>query len=158
MEILEPHRATHRSAFRLNGDADSVFSLMCPVRELDWLESWSPGVVYSATGIIESECVFSTSDENGQSTWFVSHYDPELRHVEIVKFTPGFTTCLLKVSVRPLSAMECEVSVSYSHTALSEAGSSFVEGFTEDAYTRFMAQWQSALDYYLTHGSAMPGS
>jgi len=158
MEIHKPYRATRCSEFRLNADADSVFSLMCPVRELEWLESWRPGVVYSVTGVIEPECVFSSSDENGQSTWLVSHHDPELRHVEMVKFTPEFTVCLLIILVRSLGAMKCEVSVSYSHTALSEAGSSFVKGFTEDAYTRLMAHWQRALDYYLTHGSAMPGS
>lgn len=157
MEVHEPRRATRRRAFRVSGDADAVFPLFCPVRELDWLESWSPGAVYSNTGVVEPECVFTSSDANGDATWLVVEHDAPERHVKLVKLTPGFTACLLDISVRAAGA-ESEVSVSYSHTALSERGAAFVESFTEDAYTRIMEHWQSALAYFLKHGAAKPGS
>lgn len=158
MEVRAPRRVTRAHAFRVGGDADRVFPLFCPVRELHWLESWSPGVVFSTSGVAEPECVFTSSDENGETIWLVTRHDPESRRLEMVRTTPGFTVCLLAISVRPLGPAECEVSVSYSHTALSEAGAAFIEEFSEDAYARMMAHWQAALDHYLAHGSPMPGT
>ena len=158
MEVREPRRATRHGSFQLCQDADAVFPLFCPVREQEWLESWNPGVVYSTTGAVEPECVFTSSDRHGRATWLVSHHDSAARIIHMVKLTPEFTACLLKIAVRPLSPSGSEVSVTYSHTALSPAGEEFVEGFSEDAYSRIMAHWKTALEHFFEHGSSMPGS
>ncbi len=158
MKVQLPHRAVRQRAFRVNGDGDTVFALFCPVREAEWLESWRPGTVYSKSGVIESGCVFTSADQNGRSIWLVSRHDPQQREVEMVRIAPGFTACLLQIAVRADGAGGCEVSVSYSYTALSDAGISFVDGFSEDAFTETMDRWQAALDHYLVHGSALPGS
>ncbi|MHC4845524.1 MAG: hypothetical protein ACYTCU_05110 [Planctomycetota bacterium] len=76
----------------------------------------------------------------------------------MVKMTPGFTVCRLDISVRPVGAAECEIDVTYGHTALSDAGAAFVEAFTEDACARTMATWKSALEHFLAHGTPMPGT
>ncbi|MHC4845525.1 MAG: hypothetical protein ACYTCU_05115 [Planctomycetota bacterium] len=60
----------------MGADADTVFPLFCPVREAEWLESWNPGVVISASGLVEPGCVFTSADANGESTWLVERHDP----------------------------------------------------------------------------------
>lgn len=158
MKVRLPHRAQRRGAFRIGGAADTVFALFCPVRETDWLESWQPGTVYSTSGVIEPGCVFTSADQHGRSTWLVSRHDPERRELDMVRITAGFTACLLQIGVREDAAAGCAVTVSYSYTALSDAGAAFVDAFSEDAFAKMMDRWQAALDHYLVHGSALPGS
>ena len=158
MKIREPHRATRHGSFELRQAADVVFPLFCPVREGEWLESWNPGVIYSNTGVAEPECVFTSPDRYGSAMWLVSHYDPAARAIHMVKIAPELTACLLKIGVRTLSESGSEVSVTYSHTAISPAGKEFVDGFSEAAYSRIMAHWKAALEYFFEHGSPMPGS
>jgi hypothetical protein len=158
MKISAPRRATRSASFAVRGGADRVFPLFCPVREREWLESWNPGVVYSQSGLAEPECVFTSADRNGDTIWVVAHHDPHARVVKMVRVTPGFTACVLDISVVPVSSSECEVAVTYSHTALSEAGEIFVDAYSDEAYRKMMAHWQTALDFYLAHGSPLPGS
>lgn len=158
MEVREPHRTTRNNCFQLHQSADVVFPLFCPVREQEWLESWNPGVVYTNTGAAELECVFTSSDRHGRATWMVAHHDSDARVIRMVKITPELTACLLEIVVRPLSPSESEVSVTYSHTALSPAGEQFVDAFSEDTYAGIMAHWKSALEHFFEHGAPMPGS
>lgn len=158
MKVSTPERARHRQTFSVTGDANTVFALMCPVRECDWLESWQPGIVLSDSGLVEPECVFTSSDANGESTWLVPDHDPVGRRIRLVKFTPGFTVCLLEIEVGPGAGSTCEVSVCYSYTALSDEGARFVAEFTAAHYQEIMAHWQSAIQHYLDHGQPLPGS
>lgn len=158
MKISPPRRSTRSGSFEVCAPADRVFPLICPVREKEWMESWNPGVVYSQSGLVEPECVFTSADENGETIWIVVDHDAETRVVEMVRTTPGFTACILDVAVEPVSEAECRVAVTYSHTALSAAGEAFVDAFSDEAYAEVMAQWKRALDHYLAHGSALPGS
>lgn len=158
MKVKPPQRVVRQCTFHVNGDCDSVFPLFCPVRETDWLESWRPGTVYSTSGVVEPGCVFTSEDRNGRSIWLVSRHDPQRHEVEMVRIAPGFTACLLRISVVPGINDSCDVSVSYTYTALSDAGAAFVDGVSEAAFAQMMDRWRAALDYYLVHGSAMPGS
>lgn len=158
MRISPPVRARHRRTFEVAADADTVFALMCPVRECDWLESWRPANVYSASGVAEAECVFTSHDDKGESTWLIADYNPKAHRIRLVKFTPEFTVCLLEIDIAAGSATNCAVSVCYSYTALSEQGARFVAAFDEDQYREIMSQWKKAIQYYLEHGKAMPGT
>ncbi|NNF16310.1 MAG: hypothetical protein HKN70_06155 [Gammaproteobacteria bacterium] len=158
MKISAPPRARHQQSFPVSGDADTVFALMCPVRECDWLESWSPGKVLTHSGLVEPECVFTSRDNNGESTWLVPDHDPVARRIRLVKFTPDFTVCLLTIDVESGGANNCTVSVCYSYTALSDKGVRFVNEFTESRYLEIMQHWQAAIQHYLDHGQPLPGS
>ena len=142
----------------MDTDADSAFPLFCPVRERDWLESWNLQNVFSTSGFAEPGCVFTSLDANGESTWIISQHDTAERTIQMVKFTPRFTACLLNISVASTSATRCEVTVSYSHAALSEKGADFVLAFSEALYAKIMSHWKGALDHYLENGSPLPGS
>ena len=99
MKVDRPIRATRSRSFRVAGAAETVFPLFCPVRETEWIESWDPANVYSVSGIAERGCVFTTSDENGPSTWIITEHDVRSRAIALIKFTPEFTVCELAISV-----------------------------------------------------------
>lgn len=158
MKVEPPRRATRRRTIEVQGDADTVFALLCPVREVEWLESWKPLEVFSHSGVAERECVFVSDDGRRHSTWMITDHDAKHRRVRMVKFTPGFTVCLLEIAVASGPGATSLLDVCYSFTALSEAGNEYVNEFSEQAYDGVMAQWQQALDHFIAHGAAMPGS
>jgi len=51
-----------------------------------------------------------------------------------------------------------EADFRYTHTSLGPEGDAFVAAFTDDFYRRFMQDWESRINHYLTHGKCLPGS
>jgi hypothetical protein len=66
-------------AYRQSIDAvpDEVFPLLCPVREVEWLDDWTYRMIYSASGLVEAGAVFETAIAAEPATiWVVSRHDP----------------------------------------------------------------------------------
>jgi hypothetical protein len=154
MKIVKPNRATRTYTQHLAAAPASVFPLLCPVREADWIQGWDPPLVVSTSGVAEADCVFTTSAEPIDAIWYITHHEPEAGFVEMLKITPTVTACRLTIQLRP-AAGGCEADVTYSHTSLGPQGDEFIASFTEDFYRKFMQEWESRLNHYLRHGAAM---
>ena len=124
------------------------------MREADWIEGWSPGLVVSTSGFAERDCVFTTADANGDAIWYVTEHDPERRHLQMIKIVPGVTACRLVIDVAPAAAGSA-ASVRYTHTSLGPAGDAVVADFTAEAYRLFMDAWELRLNHYLRHGTRL---
>ncbi len=142
MKIAAPVRVTRTFAQRYDASPDRVFPYLCPVREAEWVEGWDPSLVVTASGIAEKDCAFVTSEPD--AVWIVTEYDPP-RRIEFVKVAPGLTVARIGIVLSAAGAHGTRADVTYSHTALSEAGERFVEGFTEEHYEAFMKGWEAAL-------------
>ncbi|HTP89402.1 MAG TPA: SRPBCC family protein [Bryobacteraceae bacterium] len=73
-----------RAKFEYTGDLtappETVFPLLCPVREYEWLDGWTCEMIYSESGIAEHNCVFRTSrPPAGPAVWCVNRYEPPAR-------------------------------------------------------------------------------
>lgn len=143
----------HAYTQRLAAAPAVVFPLLCPVREADWIEGWDPLLVVSASGAAEPDCVFTTRAEPHAAVWYVTRHEP-FEFVEMIKITPEVTACRLTIRLRAAPG-GCEADVTYSHTSLGPAGDTFVEGFTAQHYRGFMQDWESRLNHYLRHGTAL---
>jgi hypothetical protein len=73
----------------------------------------------------------------------------------MLKITPQVTACRLSIQLRP-SAGGCEADITYSHTSLGAKGDELVASFTEEFYREFMQDWESRVNHYLRHGTALP--
>lgn len=154
MRIVKPNRATRTYTQEYGAPPHAVFPLLCPVREADWIKGWEPGLVVTASGVAERDCVFTTPAQPADAIWYVTRHEPEAGFVEMIKITPGVTACRLTIQLRPVAA-GTEADVTYSHTSLGPAGDAFVAGFTEEHYRGFMQDWQSRLRHYLENGVAL---
>jgi hypothetical protein len=152
MRVQPPVRVSRSYTQRLAGSADEVFPLLCPVREVEWVPGWEPLGVWSASGVAERDCVFTTADGAGEATWVVLEHDPSRHAVEMVKTIPGHTVTRVRIELRDAAGRPhaCEAYVTYTWTALSEGGEAFVRSRTEEAWTTFMQGWEEALNAYLT--------
>ncbi len=50
------NRVSHTYTMTIAADAATIFPLLCPVREFDWIDVWSCDVVYSESGVAELGC------------------------------------------------------------------------------------------------------
>ena len=156
MKIEKPHRVRRTFLQKLHAPPERVFPLLCPVREADWVEGWDPALVATGSGVAEQDCVFTTDDGLTTAVWMITCYDPVARYLEFVKITPGVTAGKIEIQLRPQQD-GTEAEITYSHTALSDAGRAFVDDFTEDFYRDFMKKWEAALDHYLLTGEKLQG-
>src|SRR5262245_13147805 len=154
MDIVKPNRATHTYRQRLCAPPDTVFPLLCPVRETEWAEGWLPELVISSSGLAERDCVFITSDKLGKAIWYVTRHEPERWSVEMLKIVPGVTACRLEIQLSE-NADGCFADITYSHTSIGPAGDEFVATFTAEFYRSFMQAWEKALNHFLKTGSRL---
>jgi hypothetical protein len=152
MHIAKPIRATHTYRQTLHAPPANVFPLLCPVREAEWADGWSPELVVSSSGVAERDCVFITPDKPENAIWYITRHEPEKWFVEMLKILPGVTACRLTIQLSEKDS-ECFADVTYSHTSIGSAGDEFVAKFTGDYYEEFMQAWEKALNHFLKTNS-----
>jgi hypothetical protein len=153
MHVTKPNRVTRTYTQRLVAEPSSVFPLLCPVREADWIDGWDPISVITHSGVAELDCVFVTAASPSDAVWYVTRHDPDNGFVEMIKITPLVTACRLTVQLRAI-ATGSEAIVTYTHTSLGPEGDAFVASFTDDYYRQFMKDWEARINHYLEHGTA----
>ena len=154
MKVVEPNRVTRTYKQRLEGPPAVVFPLLCPVREADWIDGWDPLLVVSSSGLAEPDCVFTTNATPTDAVWYITRHEDRAGFVEMLKITPGVTACRLTVQLIAVPPGS-EAVITYSHTSLGTEGDVFVAGFTESYYREFMEDWESRINHYLRHGTAL---
>lgn len=133
---------------------DQVFPLLCPVREVDWIEGWDPPLVISVSGVAEPDCVFTTAAQPSDAIWYITRHDAQAGFVEMLKITPQVTACRLTIQLRAVEG-GCEADITYMHTSLGPAGDEFVASFTAEFYRRFMQDWEARVNHYLQQGTIL---
>ena len=151
MKIVAPHRVRRTYRQHLVAPPETVFPLLCPVRECEWVQDWDPELVVSSSGVAEPDCVFLTSDRGRDAIWVVTRLDRASWTIELLKVTPGVTVghITVKLTAEPSGSA---ADVTYQHTAISDAGRDFVDRFTEEFYEAFMKEWEASMNHYLTTG------
>ena len=154
MRIDKPNRVTRTYTQRLVAAPSTVFPLLCPVREAEWIDGWDPDVVWSESGVAEPDCIFLTGAGADDAIWYITRHEPGDGFVEMIKITPSVTACRLSIRLRARDS-GAEATITYAHTSLGPAGDTFVAAFTEEHYQQFMRDWETRINYYLAHGSLL---
>ena len=81
-----------------------VFPLLCPVREAEWVPGWQYRLIYSKSGVAEAGCVFITEENNRQTTWIVTEYDPATFRIAFVWVDPGMVAAQIRIQLEPVPA------------------------------------------------------
>ena len=149
MKIHRPHRREHHCTQSWNAEPERIFPLLCPVREMDWIEGWHPSVVISDSGLIEPECVFVEPDAQGEATWIVTHYDADQYQVEMYRILPAITVSKFCVHLTPADGGKTCAEVRYTQQALTDKGDATIDSFTETEFETFMAHFTTSINHYL---------
>jgi hypothetical protein len=132
---------------------DRVFSLLCPVREEEWVPEWRYHLIYSQSGIAEKDCVFTTPAETGQEiVWIVTEWDPVALRLGYTWMNPGLMTARLAISLAPAGHQKTETEITYAYTGLSDAGNLLVATYDSNWFHQKMKQWEQAINHFLETG------
>lgn len=128
MTDFQATRVTHEYTQTNCAPPATVFPLLCPVREADWVPGWKYRLIYSQSGFAEAGCVFITEENNREATWIVTEYDPAAFRIVFVWVNPGMVATQIYISLEP-SAGNTRAHVRYTYTGLSPEGNREVETF-----------------------------
>ncbi len=142
---------------QLNNDIPGkVFPLLCPEREKDWLDGWDYKMVHSQSGLIEQDCVFTTSHHGEADTvWQVTQYDPKEFEVEFLRVTPNENVVKINIKLTPKNSDKTNAHISYQYTALNEQQNEFVKYKLQESFTESMLWWETAINHYLKTGEKL---
>lgn len=127
-----------------------VFPLLCPVKEKDWLDGWNYEMIYSKSGLIEKNCVFSTSYPNEMDTiWHVTQHNPEKFEVEFLRVTPKATVVRINIKLTPVENDNTEAEISYQYTGLNEKQNEYINRELDSKFEESMKWWEKSINHYL---------
>ena len=132
------------------GNIQDVFPLLCPVRELDWLDGWQFTMIHSKSGLVEQDCVFTTPHHGKSDTvWYVTMHDPASHKVEFVRVTPGESIVKINIALETFDQTTTQAHITYQYTGLSEEQSRFMETELEHEFKKSMMWWEKSINHYL---------
>ncbi len=150
-------RVTRSYTQTIRAHADKVHALICPVREVEWLEGWDCRMIYSRSGLAEEGCVFtSRSGAEPETLWVIAVRDDARRRTRFVRVTPDSRLAMVDIHVTPSAENTAKVSIAYTITALTEDGNRFIEAFTQAAFEEDMRFWEATMNHYLETGRPLP--
>ncbi len=152
-------RAVKKVSWSFSHDPEKVFLLLCPTKELDWIEGWENvhTLIYSDSGIAERSCIFTTDvPGEGRSVWIASKYSLENRNVEYVKFLAEMDAVVhWEMTVTAESPQKCSITSNYIITGLSDKGNAFVGDFEKNNLPALMDRLPKMIEHYMKTGKKM---
>lgn len=139
-----------------NGSIKNVFPLLCPVREMDWLDGWNFKMIHSNSGLIEKDCVFTTPHHGEYETvWHVTQYDKLNYKIEFLRVTPNENVVKINILLDRINVQQTKAIIDYQYTALNEEQNEFINNELGQSFIDSMKWWEKSIDYYLASGKML---
>jgi len=136
-------------AIDLDFPPDEVFPLFTPEGEKLWIKEWDPKFIHPASGKTLEGMVFTTGTGDESTYWSLVAYDPRRRHARYARVTPASRFGFVQVNCSPHGDRGTRVEVSYTFTALTEAGNAFLDNFSEDSFRAMIEGWKRLIEAWL---------
>ena len=90
-KTFQARRTTCQHEEKIQAPPDRIFPLLCPIEEYKWIDEWECELVYSESGVVENNCIFTEEQSNlllfgspGRTTWITTLHDPDGFHRHFV--------------------------------------------------------------------------
>jgi len=133
---------------------EKVFPQFCPSRELDWIEGWDCDLVYTSTGYVENDCIFTTPETNllGPGLWILTRYEPN-RKLEVVRIIGEMVVIHFRINLADNKDGTSTGFWNLTFTALNDSGNAMVESIPDD--NSELKRAIDGLEYFLKTGEMM---
>ena len=136
-----------------------VHSLICPVKEAEWLDGWDYQLIFSHSGFAEKGCVFTSRGVGEKDTiWLITKRDDAAHETVFARITPESRAAEVTVRIEDAGQQASRVHINYTITAITEEGNRFIENFSEENFVKDMKFWEATMNHYLATGKALPRS
>jgi hypothetical protein len=117
---------------------------------------WNPVFLHPPDGRLERGGAFLTDPalDDARTLWVVTHVDRARLEVSYARVTPASRIGLVDVRVTAASGQECVVEVTYTFTAVSEAGNAYLAGFTDEHFRSYIDSWRELILAHLATSSS----
>jgi hypothetical protein len=149
-------RVAHAYVQTIEAPPERVLPLLTAEREGEWAEGWSPRIVEAGTAPGGEDGVFVTTDEDGETLWTSTLYDPAAHRVEYVRVLPGVELVRIRIRLERAQGERTHAHVAYAWTALGERGEQRIARMTRARFETNMRHWERALNHYLQTGRRLP--
>ncbi|MGD2185922.1 MAG: hypothetical protein PVI71_07335 [Desulfobacterales bacterium] len=154
---FKARRVTRNYIQTIQAEPSLVHSLICPVKEAEWLDGWDYDLIFSHSGFAEKGCVFTSKSVGEKDTiWLITKRDDAARETNFARLTPDSRVAEVTVRVEAYGKHTSRVHITYTVTALTEEGNRFIENFTEENFVKDMKFWEATMNHYLKTGKALP--
>lgn len=129
-----PTRAVRKSfdvSYEVSAEPETVFPLLCPVREYEWLDGWACEMVHSSTGVAEPGAVFKTHFGGLPEIWHVNVYEPP-RRIEYLVVAPDTLITRLTIELVRSGVRRTGMQWRRTFTCLSPAGQARADSWTAE--------------------------
>ena len=152
MTAFRGKRITLRHTMRIAAAPATVFPLLCPEREKDWIDDWSYEMIYSQSGLAELDCTFKTAfPDEGEAYWVMIRHNPPVE-AEYIRFLPGLMIVKLNLALRPEGDAGCVIDFVHTVTSLSDRGNAAIASIFSAEHDRKISRLERALDHYVRTG------
>ena len=151
-------RTSRRSTIILTAPLERVFPLFGALEETKWAPGWSPKVVFTDSGAMQDQMVFTTEGEQeleANYTWTVSRYEPDNGVVEYTVFTPDRLWRIAIKCRRLTDKGHTEAEVCYTYTGLNEKGNELNRRALAQMFTHDLKDWEYQMNHYLETGQKL---
>jgi hypothetical protein len=156
MSYFQAKRVTKKYVERIAAPPSTIFPLICPVREYDWLDGWSCDLIYSDSGVMEDNCVFTTDYlGNGREIWVTTRYEPDKFEKESILVNPDSRIIRFKVFLQECDANSTDVHWTLTITALNEKGNALVDQYTDEVHLMSMGALGKSLKHFCETGTML---
>lgn len=133
----------------IHAPPETVFPLLCPVREYDWIPEWDCRMVYTESGLAEAGCIFQTSREaeGNLDTWLISRYDPN-RHIAFVRIN-HLRAMQYDIQVERFAEHASELTWTQVVTALNDEGDRHVAALQQEDFARTISKLERLLNEHV---------
>ena len=139
-----------------NAPPDVVFPLLCQVREKDWVEGWEYKMIFSKSGLIEKDCVFSTPHHGNEHTiWYVTEYERENYKIQFVRVTPKEEVVKIDIFLIDNENGTTTSNITYQYTALNDSKNLWIKEKLESEFKENMIEWEDAINFYIKTGKKL---
>ena len=99
MKKFQGNRIISRHIMNFDAKPEDIFPLLCPERELEWIDGWDYDMIYSVTGVAELGCTFRTNlPPEGEAYWVMTRHIQPIE-AEYVKLVAGLAIISLNIKL-----------------------------------------------------------
>ncbi len=142
----------------LSSIRDSIFPLLCPIREYEWLNDWKCTMIYSESGIAENNGIFYVKmgfPLFKKQVFQVINYVPN-ENITFLIFLNNLTTLKFSLTLESVSDSSTKLTLDYKLTGLSGFGNLFLKKNAKKIISKNAELIESDLRYWLINDKKRP--
>jgi len=143
-------KSTQTGTINLKGSFEEVFPLFDPINETKWIPEWKIEIIYQKNeGKVEEGMVFRTDKGESERLWTILKFDEINRQIQYLYVLPDKVLVKIDLAFTEIRKKQVEAQITYSLTALSEAGNKLASDLTSEVMDDRMSDWEKAVNTYL---------